>query len=124
MECCDEWLWWRTPYKQVQQWNAQAKFTIYDNLHNLDLEKVVDLKSAKENWERLQALHEGESNTNGREKEEEEKGPLKGKWSTKWHFLSQHQSGIFSRREREARYQTQLSSTLAEIEKLSTKIEI
>ena len=39
----------------------------------------MDLKSAKENWERLQALHEGETSTNGGEKEEEEKGPLKGK---------------------------------------------
>lgn len=38
--------------KSVPQWNAQEKFAIYDNLHNLELNKVMDLKSAKGIWER------------------------------------------------------------------------
>ena len=48
------------PSKQIYWWNAQAKCTIYSKLHNIDLEKEIDLKSEKDLWESLQVLNEGD----------------------------------------------------------------
>lgn len=45
--------------------NAQARCINYENLHNVDLEKTTNLKSAKEIWRKLQVLFGGDNNNNG-----------------------------------------------------------
>lgn len=52
---------------------------IYENFHNVDLEKIVDLKFAKEIWDKLHILY---GNNNGevkkrRKKKKKNKGALK-----------------------------------------------
>ena len=37
---------------------------MYNNLHNKDLDTIIDLNSAKEIWERLEFMHEGEISNN------------------------------------------------------------
>ena len=46
-----------SPTVKEQQRNAKAKCVIYDNLHNKDLELIMDLTSAKEIWDRLNFMH-------------------------------------------------------------------
>ena len=46
-----------SPTVKEQQRNAKAKCVIYDNLHNKDLELIMDLTSAKEIWDRLHFIH-------------------------------------------------------------------
>lgn len=58
-----------TPSVQEQHWNAKAKCVIYNNLHNKDLNTIIDLKSAKEIWERLEFMHDGETSNNNAKNE-------------------------------------------------------
>ena len=46
-----------SPTVQEQQRNAKEKFVIYNNLHNKDLEVIMDLTSTKEIWDRLHFMH-------------------------------------------------------------------
>lgn len=41
-----------SPVKVIQQ-NTQVKCMIYGNLHNVDLEKIVNVEYAKEIWDKL-----------------------------------------------------------------------
>ena len=50
-----------SPSLQEQQWNAKAKCVIYNNLHNKDLDSIMDLTSAKGIWNRLHLMHEGDT---------------------------------------------------------------
>ena len=58
-----------SPSAQEQRWNDKAKCTMYNNIHNKDLDTVRDLNSAKEIWYRLQLMHEGETSSYSAEKE-------------------------------------------------------
>lgn len=49
------------PSKLIQH-NSQAKYVLYENLHTADFEKMVDLISRKEIWDRLQIMY-GEKNS-------------------------------------------------------------
>jgi len=51
---------------------------MFNNLHNKDLDRVIDLTSAKEIWDRLQLIHEGETSA-----EKEERGRRKSPVSKK-----------------------------------------
>ena len=46
-----------SPSVQEQDSNAKAKCMIFNNLHNKDLELIMDLTSAKEIWDRLHFMH-------------------------------------------------------------------
>ena len=49
---------------------------MFNNLHNKDLDTIIDLISAKEIWDRLQLMYEEDSNNNvekGKRKRKEEK---------------------------------------------------
>jgi hypothetical protein len=58
---------------QEQQWNAKEKCVMYNNLHNKDLDTIIDLNSAKEIWDRLQLMHEGETSSNSSVEKEKRK---------------------------------------------------
>ena len=46
-----------SPTVKEQERNAKEKCVIYNNLHNKDLELIMDLTSAKEIWDRLYFMH-------------------------------------------------------------------
>ena len=46
-----------SPTVKEKQRNAKAKCVIYNNLHNKDLELIMDLTSAKQIWDRLHFMH-------------------------------------------------------------------
>lgn len=47
---------------QEKQWNAKEKCVIYNNIHNKDIDTIIDLTSTKEIWDRLQLMYEEASN--------------------------------------------------------------
>ena len=68
-----------SPSTRVMKKNAQARHIIFENLHNANLEKVRDLKSAKEVWDRLHMLYGARSNNSGEEVEKRSKKKKKKK---------------------------------------------
>ena len=46
-----------SPLVQEKHRNAKEKCVILNNLHNKDLELIMDLTSAKEIWDRLDFMH-------------------------------------------------------------------
>lgn len=46
---------------------------MYNNIHNKDLDTIIDLNSSKEIWDRLQLIHEGETSSANIEKEKRKK---------------------------------------------------
>ena len=59
---------------------------MFNNLHNKDLDTIINLTSAKEIWDRLQLMHEEASNNNvekGKRKRKEKKTLSEGKCSVK-----------------------------------------
>ena len=46
-----------SPMVKEKQRNSKVKCVIHNNLHNKDLELIMDLTSAKEIWDRLHFIH-------------------------------------------------------------------
>jgi len=46
-----------SPSTQEKQWN------MFNNIHNKDLDTVIDVTYEKEIWDRLQLIHEGETSS-------------------------------------------------------------
>ena len=47
-----------SPTVQEQHRNAKEKCVIFNNIHNRDLDLIMDLDTAKEIWDRLHFMHE------------------------------------------------------------------
>ena len=96
---------------------------MYKNIHNKDLDTIIDLNYSKEIWDRLQLIHEGETSSANTEKEKIKKNKknLYKKESVQWNGVYASVNRPYFQEENIVEEQANLRIALTKIERLKNE---